>query len=450
MPRAKRPLAEADANALRVAPNPKFTKTDAGKTKKRAAGGILEGREGEETVAQSRNSTRKSASYISTRSARPKTSDASLHENQTQTPPKSKFPFNHHSKNRLRRPEDLYDGHIEAVDLVHGDHEDHGSNTGSPPADQDPTSQSTNALATDYKTKDNSKMRTLLFDWCMSTSGSREELIARLEKSSFDYEIYSSEQLTEIMKRRQLTNTGCPKAIKIRRLILNDSLDRDTGNYEDMMYYVQTDVSRICLEQLVRKQEAILVGGDQSYSNWSLGKLSALLKERKLSCSGNKDAMIARLRSNDQRKLAKDITEARKKHLSWKQQLETQVGHPVDDTEVKRKENNVNSVDRQMQTQAQTSRPKIPICDFNWRESHWASRTERDLREICRRRDMPGLGPKAAMIKWLETGSVEYEDLYGFSLEMMCMERKIKYKRDGKKVELIRSLKEADEQEEMS
>lgn len=441
----KRPLAEADPNASRVASNPESTKTDAGKSKKIATGIIWEGVEGEETVARSRKSARKSSLDTLTPSARSNTSDTSLHENQTQPPSKSKSPFNLHSKYRLRRPGDLYDGHIEAAGLKHEEYE---SNTGSRPVEQDPTSQSTNALAMDYKTKDNSKLRTLLFDRCISTSGSREELIARLEKYSFDYNTYTSEELTEIMKRRHLTNTGGPKAIKVQRLILNDNLDRDTGNSEDMMSYVRTNVSQDILEELVRKQEAILVSGDQSYSSWSLGKLGALLEKRKLSRSGNKDAMIARLRSNDQRKLAKDIAAAKKKYLTLKQQLEAQIGHPVDATEALWKENDVNVVDHQIQTQ--DHRPSIPICDYNWKESHWASRTERELNEICRRREMPGHGPKAAMIKWLETGSVDYEDLYASSLMMMCRERNLKCRSNDKKAELIRRLEEADEQEETS
>ncbi|KIM98227.1 hypothetical protein OIDMADRAFT_20039 [Oidiodendron maius Zn] len=158
--------------------------------------------------------------------------------------------------------------------------------------------------------------------------------------------------------------------------------------------------------------------------------------------------MIARLRSNDQRKLAKDIAAAKKKYLTLKQQLEAQIGRPVDATEALWKENDVNVVDRQIQTQ--DHRPSIPICDYNWKESHWASRTERELNEICRRREMPGYGPKAAMIKWLETGSVDYEDLYASSLMMMCTERNLKHRSNDKKAELIRRLEEADDQEETS
>ena len=60
---------------------------------------------------------------------------------------------------------------------------------------------------------------------------------------------------------------------------------------------------------------------------------------------------------------------------------------------------------------------------------------------------MPGSGPKAAMIKWLETGNIEYDELYAFSLESLCRDRDIKFKSREKKAELVRLLKEADERE---
>jgi hypothetical protein len=60
---------------------------------------------------------------------------------------------------------------------------------------------------------------------------------------------------------------------------------------------------------------------------------------------------------------------------------------------------------------------------------------------------MPGSGPKAAMIKWLETGNIEYDELYAFSLESLCTDKGIKFKSGEKKAELVRLLKEADERE---
>lgn len=60
---------------------------------------------------------------------------------------------------------------------------------------------------------------------------------------------------------------------------------------------------------------------------------------------------------------------------------------------------------------------------------------------------MPGHGPKAAMVKFLDTDSVEYEDLYASSLGSMCYKRGIAYKSTAKKDDLVRILKEADDEE---
>jgi hypothetical protein len=232
-----------------------------------------------------------------------------------------------------------------------------------------------------------------------------------------------------MLKRRHITNAAQgPKAAKIERLKLNDRMDRDTANYKDTMLYVRTELSGDRLEELVAKQEAMLAGEDQSHSNRSLGKLRALLEDRKLSCSGNKEVMISRLLSNDRKKLAKDIIATKKEYKSLKQQLEFQIGHPVEVKKVFLKEKELEAVDNRIHAKAKMNQPGMPICDYDWRESHWASRTERELSEICRRREMPGYGPKAAMIKWLETGSVDYEDLYVTSLEIFCMKRGIKHK----------------------
>jgi hypothetical protein len=68
-----------------------------------------------------------------------------------------------------------------------------------------------------YGKKDNSRLRTFLLDRGMSTSGTRDELIERLENSSIDYESLPSEQLTEMLKRRDVKNSATGrKAVKNR------------------------------------------------------------------------------------------------------------------------------------------------------------------------------------------------------------------------------------------
>lgn len=60
---------------------------------------------------------------------------------------------------------------------------------------------------------------------------------------------------------------------------------------------------------------------------------------------------------------------------------------------------------------------------------------------------MPGRGaaPKAAQLKWLDMGSVEYADFYISGLEIM---RGIKHKYEAKKEYYIALLEEDDEREE--
>ncbi|KAE9370996.1 hypothetical protein N431DRAFT_425695 [Stipitochalara longipes BDJ] len=442
MPRAKRPLAEADPNASRHASSAKASKTGTGRIRKTADGHIPQGDSEELSSLTKHNATRNKSSGTAIASSSPKPPNST-----SQEPADPKPNFAADSRYRLHLPGSTYLSSVNN-DGTNGVHKDQGSATGSRSMENESTIQ---MPVINYKTKDNSKLRALLADRCLPTSGSRNELISRLEKSKFDYDTYSSEQIVELLKERGLRNTSLgSKEVKIQRLLLNDSLDRDTSNYEDMKLYVKAEVSLFILKDLVAKQEAMLTGEDRSYSTstWTIGKLGALLEDRKLASSGTKEEMIARLRANDRKKLAKDILDARERYHSAKKQLEAEIGHPIEDPDLTRIENPVNALDNQLQAQGQLSRPGKPICDYDWRDSHWASKTERELWDICHRRGMPGRGPRAASLKWLDTGSVEYEDLYAGSLEMICFRRGIKHRSGEKKVDLIRRLKEADEQEE--
>lgn len=82
-------------------------------------------------------------------------------------------------------------------------------------------------------------------------------------------------------------------------------------------------------------------------------------------------------------------------------------------------------------------------CDYDWKDSHWASRSERELREICERPEIPGWGPKAARIKRPETVALDYEDMYMSSPEDMCRQRGLRY--NGlQRLELAQKLREDD------
>jgi len=145
--------------------------------------------------------------------------------------------------------------------------------------------------------------------------------------------------------------------------------------------------------------------------------------------------------------IEKELKKHKRDFALIKQQLETRIGHPINVLASVHEEDKILALDCQLKSAAKEARPNKPMCDFDWKKSHWADRTEVQLQEICRRREMPGNGPRAAKIKWLETGHLEYDDLYASSLEVICLNRGIKYS-GATKVELIRRLVEADEAED--
>jgi hypothetical protein len=68
-------------------------------------------------------------------------------------------------------------------------------------------------------------------------------------------------------------------------------------------------------------------------------------ESKQKSAEAAKAAILARLRSNDRQKLANDIAKTKEECLSPKKKLGFQIGHPVEDTRVFQKENNLKAVD---------------------------------------------------------------------------------------------------------
>ncbi|KAF8866309.1 hypothetical protein BDZ45DRAFT_337626 [Acephala macrosclerotiorum] len=298
----------------------------------------------------------------------------------------------------------------------------------------------------EYATKDNSKLQALLRDRGLPTDGTREELIKRLDNSPpVDYDSLLVAELTEMCKQRNLKGAAqYSKEIKIDRLKLNDSFDRDTANSSDMNLLIQVAVMEETLLELIAKDAT----ATDNYEKKTTKQLAALLEKRKLSASGPKETLVSRLRKSDQKQRTKGIEDRRKKLDKLKPKLESQIGHSVEYSKILEGYDRQEKLDDEITSrQEYRAGPPNHICDYDWKDSHWASRTERELSEICSRREMPGHGPKAAMLKWLDTGVVEYEDLYASSLESICYKRGIKYKSNAKKVDLIKILREADEAE---
>jgi hypothetical protein len=310
-----------------------------------------------------------------------------------------------------------------------------------------------------YKTKDNSKLARLLQDRGLSLAGSREEMIHRLETSNYDYNTYSSEELSQMLSERHLINASLGnKALKIERLKLNDQGDCERGTSSEIIMYVQLDGAARRIEEV---EEALdfMESGSTSYDTLSMGSLHHVANILGVSNAGLN--AVKRLENNDRNskrptpsEIRKSIGATKKRLKNLKKEyneerakLEAIVGHPVEPRKICKQIDELERRDRLLQASYQPARSLQPICDYDWKSSHWATRSLRELQDICRRQRMPGSGTKAMCIKWLETGEVDYEELWTDSLKSMCKDRGINFRSNEKRLDLAKKLRDADEAE---
>lgn len=71
----------------------------------------------------------------------------------------------------------------------------------------------------------------------------------------------------------------------------------------------------------------------------------------------------------------------------------------------------------------------------------------RDLLDICERRGMKLNGTRATLIKYIETGEMDYEDLYVGDLKSMCEKRRIRCTSCANRLDIAKLLRETDEKE---
>ncbi|KAL5325541.1 hypothetical protein ACEPPN_006668 [Leptodophora sp. 'Broadleaf-Isolate-01'] len=390
MPRAKRPLAEVDRNAI---PSKSARTSSRGKP-----GGKEETEDGGRRVEQ--KATSKPSTYI-----------------------KNKF-----RNSVIRRPNSKYFAQSEPVE------EDTPDEDRSPALRQE---------VFDYDTKDDSKLRAFLVDRDMPTEGTREELITRLKNSSIDYESLLATELSEILSRRHVTGAASgTRDIKIQRIRLNDKIDHDTGDSHATILYVRREIWGQSIAEMETKLQSL---SENPYTEMTPAQLAKRLQKQNLSTTGSKEAMARRLFNHEKKDLTKTLKVRKEQMQENEAEMESYIGHPVERIGDSR-ERKESDEDARIQQEMWASRQKaVPVCDYNWKDSHWADRTERQLSEICSRRGMPGYGPKAAMLKWLDTGKIDYQDMYMGGLTRICHERGIVYKESDKKIELVRRLTEADE-----
>ncbi|TVY83850.1 hypothetical protein LSUE1_G001625 [Lachnellula suecica] len=284
----------------------------------------------------------------------------------------------------------------------------------------------------DYSTKDNGKLRTLLLDREMSSSGTREEMITRLESSTIKYESYTSAKLSKMLNRRhmRMCEQGS-KDIKIQRLKIGWIVILEIQKKERYIIY--------------RLEPQAWEKLGQKYASWRPETMINVFKERKLPISGNRSVLLRRLRSDDRKALSRNLKEARGKFEKCKAELESMIGHPANATHTMAKEHDGRRRDDDILLNYEPARTLGPICEYNCENSQWATKSEHELIEICARKKMPGHGPKAAMLKWLDMGVVGYGELYGYSLETLCRKRGLRCRRHEKKDDMVRMLKKDDE-----
>ncbi|KAF2491445.1 hypothetical protein BU16DRAFT_119381 [Lophium mytilinum] len=296
---------------------------------------------------------------------------------------------------------------------------------------------------TDFASKDNSKLRSMLEARKLSTLGPRDELVQRLEAHPMvDYEQYTTDELSAMASRRHMrTGATGPKAVKIARLRMNDELKRDTGNTPEGELYGCISAIEMFVGAFRREKNRVL-RGDYSFVK-SFGcrpapTLKELLHERNLPESGNIATKLERLRKDDAsrgtpfatRIFEKQISDARSEWERLRVKFEEFTGRPLrcvsEDLNV---ENKLHQRDP-IYNAPKDDPPVKHMVNYDWRSSHWADRSLHQLLDIAKSRGMPHANgaPKAAMIKWLETGELDYEEYYTTALYAMCSERNISVK----------------------
>lgn len=272
------------------------------------------------------------------------------------------------------------------------------------------------------------------------------------ERTSINYEYLQPFQLVEMLKRRgvRMAEQG-PKATKIERLRLNDQMHRETGPSGEGGLYGRTSAYEDLYHNAIKhqKQTSEYTSAQNPYTTMNPKRISTLLAKRNLDPGGTPKQQIRRLLTHDRQTAAREQKTRHKGYEKIKADLESQTGQAIASAEAcMQHETELDALDIEIQARGKQTRKPVPKCEYDWKTSHWASRTERELSEICRRREMPGSGTRAAMIKWLETGFLEYEDVTLGSLERICEERGVRFKSDARKSDLVKLLVDADEAEE--
>ncbi|CAG8982303.1 hypothetical protein HYALB_00005303 [Hymenoscyphus albidus] len=300
----------------------------------------------------------------------------------------------------------------------------------------------------DYTTKDDSKLRCLLRDRNLSDTGTRQEMIKTPQQTALDYETFTSDELTEMLYNRHLRTATGTKQTKIARLLLNDHLDCHSGNSEEGILYGSIWAFDVIPISIKRNEEELA----EKYNSWTEDHLRKHLEEKNLSTTGTAKVLAKRALKAEKEHNDKYWEDLLLRKDSLQAELDALAGHAVDVSAFMKAEEWIRHRDHKIQSEAKRATPRNPICDYDISTSPWAEKSELELHVVCLQMGMPGRGhaPKAAQIKWLETGKFEYSDLYMDGLLIICEMRLVPTTSKMKKGEVIELLEECDEREGVS
>ncbi|TGO57684.1 hypothetical protein BCON_0063g00420 [Botryotinia convoluta] len=319
------------------------------------------------------------------------------------------------------------------------------------------SSQSSHGHRINYRTKDNGKLGALLCDWRVMKpqeveSMDRMAMIERLERHEMrgyedDYESLTCDQLSTLLSARLLPCSGVTKAARIERLRYDDALDRDNGNMEDRSLYTHLV---ICQDEIQRYEQLMnwVEGeeGDKSYQDLEVAGLRSPMdlrqQGRKVKCLARKKKVeISTLMGSE---VPAELERWEKKLADTRVDLESRIGHSIP-AEV---------------SMYESSRYDVPVVTEKAGDrgalTYDPKKTNGDLFsawELCRiamEEGALGYGTKDAMIKWLETGILEYEDMHLESLREQCWKRLVPQYSNDDKAALMEKLKILDKHNEES
>ncbi|RFU35278.1 hypothetical protein B7463_g1018, partial [Scytalidium lignicola] len=262
-----------------------------------------------------------------------------------------------------------------------------------------------------YRTKDSSKLRRLLRERHLTARGEREQLIARLENSTIDYNMLTDKTLERMIGDRALQNPEYgTKEEKIKRLRINDRLDRDTGSLQDVTLQQKIIDHEMTMHGLFLKEVYILKC--KSYAKMKPENLMKALQKRNLPTSGSTHELIKRLRTYEFEEVIGEFNKVQELQNGLKLKFEERVGHPVDISTIVGARQDVLAFaeDRVIRGSTPVRIPEASEVDeFDWGGALCSSLLQDKLLELCMGKGIAGGTNNVGMGRFGDNGKMDYE-----------------------------------------